>query len=114
MNGKNDNRNNLSRSIDPSFLHNAYLGFCFEECLEKSYEIVSRYGKEKELQKALEELEELKEAISVNDYDAAVDELADVIICGLHILNISGYDLDELISKMEYKLWRTLNLPDES
>lgn len=66
------------------------------------------YGEDVELEKAIEELGELAEAIKTKKTEDVAEEIADVIIVCCQLARIYDVTTDEVVSIMDYKLTRQM------
>ena len=76
---------------------------------ERIWQIFEHYGGEHQIEKAVEELDELKQAIASEDstlFDVA-EELADVLIMAEQIRIIYDIPVEELDDIIKYKITRT-------
>lgn len=80
-----------------------------EDMKEQLISIINHYGKENQIRKAIEELDELKEALNENHTkDHIIEEMADVLVMLTQLALI--YDIDPAVvnDMMEYKIDRTI------
>ena len=72
---------------------------------ERIFTIFNHYGEKHQLEKCLEEINELHDAITSEEEELLVDELADVYVM-IHQLMINRWDA--VVDRVEYKLNRQI------
>lgn len=71
--------------------------------------IIEHYGKDNQIRKAIEELDELKEALNENHTkDHIIEEMADVLVMLTQLALIYDIDPEVVDDMMEYKIDRTI------
>ena len=85
-------------------------GICMHEDMkEQLISIINHYGKENQIRKAVEELDELKEALNENHTkDHIIEEMADVLVMLTQLALIYDIDPEVVDDMMEYKIDRTI------
>lgn len=71
--------------------------------------IIEHYGKDNQIRKVIEELDELKEALNENHTkDHIIEEMADVLVMLTQLALIYDIDPEVVDDMMEYKIDRTI------
>ncbi len=70
--------------------------------------ILRHYGANHQIEKCIEEMEELKHVINGTDFEAIQEEVADVLITTLQMALIVGFD--KVVEQIDYKLNRTIGV----
>ena len=85
-------------------------GICMHEDMkEQLISIINHYGKDNQIRKAIEELDELKEALNENHTkDHIIEEMADVLVMLTQLALIYDIDPEVVDDMMEYKIDRTI------
>lgn len=71
-------------------------------------EILDHYGAEHQKKKAIEELEELIEALKDDDVSEVFEEMADVLVMMEQLMLIYDISIDQLEAVVTYKVTRQL------